>query len=228
MKKSSLALAVTLVLGSVEASAATLQLGDHLSIDAGSFFSAADGTYGIVPLIGEQGITVGPAQGDTGSGSHGGAPTAGDVGAVTQPWYFIFNMGYDYFSTTTGSGSFGGDTTNGVDMTSWTMNWNGASNISMGGCFLVAGGCTQGTTVFADTGIGAFIWSGVYGDSYTITYSAHMPIADPQSLGIQIDWTLTGIVTQASVVPIPTALWLFASGLLGLTGLARRNTKQLN
>jgi len=218
MKKSSLALAMTLVLGSVDASAASLQPGDHLSIDAGSYSIWGGGAYGTVPLLGEQGITVGSAQGDTGSGSHGGTPVAADVGAVTQPWNFFFNTGYEYFSTN-GSGSFGGDTTNGVDMTAWTMTWNGIANIPMGGCFLGAGGCTIGSTVFTDTGIGIFNWSGVYGDSYTISYVANMPVVYNFD-GIQVDWYLTGIVTSA--IPVPSAFWLLASGLFSLFAVTRR------
>jgi len=34
----------------------------------------------------------------------------------------------------------------------------------------------------------------------------------------------TGILTSASAVPLPPAAWLFASGLLGLVGVARRKT----
>lgn len=33
---------------------------------------------------------------------------------------------------------------------------------------------------------------------------------------------LDGLQTNATVVPVPTAVWLFGSGLLGLIGLARR------
>lgn len=120
MNKSALTLTMGLVLGSAGFTAATLQLGDHLSIDAGSFFCDGGGAYGTVPLLGHNGIMVGPAAGNTGTGSHGGARTATDVGAATRPWNFFYNTGYDYLFPDNGSGSFGGDTTNGVDMTAWT------------------------------------------------------------------------------------------------------------
>jgi len=42
-----------------------------------------------------------------------------------------------------------------------------------------------------------------------------------QSIG---DIAARGDVTIAAVVPIPAAIWLFGSGLLGLVGMARRNT----
>lgn len=37
------------------------------------------------------------------------------------------------------------------------------------------------------------------------------------------DYTLTFEVGEATVIPVPAAVWLFASGLLGLVGIARRN-----
>jgi len=226
--------------------AATLQTGDHLSIDAGSFFTMAGGAYGTVPLLGYQGISVGVAPGDTGSGSRGSAtspligeqPQPSDIGAVTQPWAFFGSIGYDYLSPDNGSGSFGGDTTNGVDMTSWTLNWLEISSVPVGGCQLgdpannfgynTCDGNYSGQDYFTDTGTGLFSWSGVYGDSYTITYTAHIPKGDPSYFGgIQYDLYLTGIVTT-STVPIPATLWLFTSGLLGLTGLARRRGRTCN
>jgi len=228
MKKSLLAFSIGLTLTSVEVTAAVLQPGDRLSIEAGSNFALGGGGYGTVPILGENGITVGPAQGDTGSGSHGGPPVEGDVGAVTQPWNFLYNTGYEYFSPDNGSGSFGGDTTNGVDMTAWTMTYNCISNLILGGCFLVTGGCTQnpGPTaeiIYSNTGIGAFNWSGIYGDSYSITYTANVPVSDPSIGGMQYDLFLTGTV---SAVPVPATVWLFGSGLLGLAGFARRKHKQ--
>jgi len=219
MKKSLIAVSIAATFAATGVSAATLPAGAHLTIDQGSFFAMGGGAYGTVPLLGESGIDVGVSPGDTGTGSHGGAPAAGDVGGATQPWNFFYNTGYDFLSSN-GSGSFGGDTTNGVDMTAWTVTWNGIANIPMGGCSLVAGGCTQGTTVFGDTGVGSFSWDGTNGGAYTITYTAHVPVGDPSNFGgVQYDLTLTGTV---STVPVPAAVWLFGSGLMGLVGVSRR------
>ena len=225
MRKSALTIAILGAMGVTGAQAASLSAGDTLSIGAGSFFAMGAGAYGTVPLLEESGITVGPAAGDTGTGSHGGDPVASDVGGVTQPWSFFYNTGYDYFSSN-GSGSFGGDTTTGVDMSAWTVTWNTVANIPMGGCSLVAGGCTQGSTVFADTGVGSFTWDGTDGGAYSIVYTAHVPVGDPSNFGgVQYDLTLNGVVTLAGApapIPIPAAVWLFGSGLLGLVGVARR------
>jgi len=35
-------------------------------------------------------------------------------------------------------------------------------------------------------------------------------------------WNVTGSVTNLSAIPVPAAVWLFGSGLLGLVGIARR------
>lgn len=44
--------------------------------------------------------------------------------------------------------------------------------------------------------------------------------ADP--FGGQWDYTLTFEVGPATVVPVPAAIWLFGSGMLGMIGIARR------
>jgi len=202
MKKTILATALGF---SVIASAAAADLlpGDKLLISSGSYFTMGGGAYGTIPLMGENHLVVGSALGNTGSGSHGGSPAATDVGAVTMPWSFFYNTGYEFLSVNHGSGSFGGDTTNGVDMTSWAVTWNGIAEIPMGGCYLLPGGCTQGSTVFNDTGIGAFSWDGVYGDTYTIDYRAHIPVGDPTNFGgIQYDVHLTGLVIRGGE-PLP-------------------------
>lgn len=47
---------------------------------------------------------------------------------------------------------------------------------------------------------------------------------------IQVPWTVPNdqagwlLVSEATVVPVPAAVWLFGSGLLGLIGVARRKT----
>ncbi len=211
MKKSILAMSLATVLASTAASAMNdLPAGAVLSIEAGSNFAMGAGAYGTVPLLGEKGLYVGAALGDSGTGSGGGFPAASDVGAATQPWSFFYNTGYDYVNPSLGSGSFGGDTVAGVDMTSWTVTWNNIATIPMGGCFLVAGGCTQnpGQTnevIFVNSGIGTFTWDGTDGGAYTITYTATVPVGDPSNFGgVQYDLFLTGTVTFDGTPPVNT------------------------
>jgi hypothetical protein len=80
------------------------------------------------------------------------------------------------------------------------------------------------------------------GDLFSLTFSVLTPVADGQAdLEIGILNTAaddinppigadpfdigTGIVTaEIGVIPVPAAVWLFGSGLLGLFGVARRKT----
>lgn len=60
------------------------------------------------------------------------------------------------------------------------------------------------------------------GDTYRLNYSATIPAGDPSSLGgYQYQLTLQGTV---STVPLPAAIWLLGSGILGLIGFAYRKT----
>ena len=49
------------------------------------------------------------------------------------------------------------------------------------------------------------------------------------SLGVSLDWLIeVPNITLTEAVPIPSALWLFTSGLVGLVGVARRQKKEAN
>lgn len=93
-------------------------------------------------------------------------------------------------------------TTNGGSMSLSTNDW-----------FIFAVTNDGGATWVADTGAsettsGSNIWLVSFGDSGT---------------SLEVDVTREGtITTPATVVPVPAAVWLFGSGLLGLVGVARR------
>ena len=57
------------------------------------------------------------------------------------------------------------------------------------------------------------------GDAYSLTYSATFPSTPFGLEGVQYSLSLTGVISS---VPVPAAIWLFGSGLLGLVGMARR------
>ncbi len=64
---------------------------------------------------------------------------------------------------------------------------------------------------------------------YALEFWAHgEPLPPGQSLpsGSGASWKATGpaTITSSSVVPVPAAVWLFGSGLLGLVGTARRRS----
>jgi len=58
------------------------------------------------------------------------------------------------------------------------------------------------------------------GDTYSLIYSATIVSIEPSgSGGTPYLLNLTGTI---SAVPVPAAIWLFGSGLVGLMGVARR------
>ena len=61
-------------------------------------------------------------------------------------------------------------------------------------------------------------WNPVTG-SYTLSWNATYANCDGFGGDCQGQWNLTG---AASAVPVPAALWLFASGLVGLGGAMTR------
>jgi len=67
---------------------------------------------------------------------------------------------------------------------------------------------------------------GSYLEVYTLTLSD----ADIGAASSRSSWnlvlTLQGEVISASTVPLPDAVWLFGSGLLGLVGISRRKSKE--
>jgi hypothetical protein len=180
---------------------------------------------------GTQGIIIGVTQ-STGT-SHGGSPSGTEGGTIDAAWSFFSNTGMDFTTS-----AITGDTTTGLTMSGWTVTWNGIPAISMGGglqnCGTATDGiCVQGTNDFSGTfnngtGIASFLWSGVYGTGYTLDYTAVVPKADPSGFGgVPYQLHLVGVVNEAvvSAVPVPAAVWLFGSGLLGLVGIARRKKK---
>ncbi len=191
------------------------------------------------------GMFLGTAQGA--SGSHGGDPgsVAGEAPGVDQAWKFFNNTGMHGSSSATNVTVTGANTAD-VDMSGWFVTWNGIPSINMGGgsqdcgtasdglCvknnFDAAGNVT-GTTdiggVFNNgSGVGSIVCAVdcATGDTYTLDYTATVPQADPSNFG-GVDYALhlEGTIGDApSAVPVPAAVWLFGSGLLGLVGVARR------
>lgn len=114
-----------------------------------------------------------------------------------------------------------GSTTSGLDFSGWTVRWNGG-DIPMGsGAWNPLNCGTLGSPCAFTNGVAAFSWSGIYGDSYSLWYTATVPSGD--FAGVQYMLHLEGTVMSA--VPLPAAFWLFGSGLLGLSGFARLSNR---
>ncbi len=159
------------------------------------------------------------------TGSHSGLNNGGVAPEVpvSDIWNFFGNTGMDYLKKNMANTIGNTDTGGNVDMTGWTVTWNGIPTIPMGG----------DTANFPiDTGIGAITCSPncAVGNAFTLSYAAHVPLKDASGFGgvayaLHLEGTVMGAGTVVPSVPIPAAVWLFGSGLLGLVGVARRKKR---
>ena len=231
-KKTMFALAIGSVgiLGAMSAHAVNLNNGDQLTINTGVVVTDSYGnqtnvttswfgmdTNGDGKIAGTEktalsqgttGIIIG--QTTTAGASHSGAPTASDTNAITAPWFFFKNTGSDYVTTAITGG------TGGLNMSGWTVTWNGIAAIPMG-----SGAWGTGYT----NGVANFTWDGTYGHAYTLDYHATVPANDPSNFGnVPYALHLQGTVNAAAPVPEASTYGMMLAGL-GLVGFAVRRRK---
>ena len=140
---------------------------------------------------------------------NGGLPLEENPG-IDQAWNFFGNTGFHETKSVTTLGGSGDSAT--LDFSGWTVDWNGGE-ISMG-----AGASGGVGTVVCAAGSGC-----AAGSTYTLDYFATVPATDPGFGGVAYLLHLEGTIgTQPPAFPVPAAVWLFGSGLLGLVGVARR------
>ncbi|MHB8453983.1 MAG: VPLPA-CTERM sorting domain-containing protein [Acidiferrobacterales bacterium] len=239
MKKTALNAAIGLLLGvaSVTSYAATVNSGDTLTITAG--VTAYNSNYNPIGTTGSyfgldayNNNTITPgweiplSQGTTGlvigtttaaGASHSGLPVASDANAIDAPWSMLGNTGSDYLRV-----AVTGSTTSGLNLSGWSITWNGDPLIPLSsGAWQPLNCSTLGCTghTFTD-GNAMFTWDGIYGDAYSLNYAATVPVGDPSGFGgTHYYLHLEGVVNP---VPLPAAIWLLGSGLLGLVGFAKR------
>ena len=192
MKKSSIAISLALALGSSAASAATMNAGAQFLM-----LSATGGTVGNFTDV---------------TGAIGGG-----TWSVASPTPFFGNVWTAHGGTTFGPGTYSFDTVEGGVFTGVQVgagqvgghiffDWNTATNIDV-----------------------VNVWD-VAGDTYTSTdvvVGAPAPGPDGVAGLGMIDGAFPGFnanfnFTAPAAVPVPAAVWLFGSGLLGLVGVARR------
>lgn len=205
-----------LCLGTVVTHAAVLQPGDLLTIGAGSWF-ALDMNY--------NGQITSDEQTPIYPGLSGGIVIGGDgivmpqVIGLIDTWT-LFGAPGNHYTTVAPTGS----TEAGLDFSGWSIFFNGSTVTAAfdygawapSNCVTL--GCA-GVSFAAD--VAAVTWSGVYGESYSLWYSwSFMDAAPGAAIPTQYLLHLQGVVVSA--VPLPPALWLFGSGLLGVWGVARR------
>lgn len=213
-------------------------------VKEGSYFGMDTNGGGITPgertaISQNDGLLLGTTQ--AASGSHGGAVDGTESPGVDNAWEFFTNTGMHYSSSPTTVLSATGNTAT-IDFSGWGVTWNGIPAINMGGGSQDCGTASDGICTQTDPQTGAVTdIAGIFdngtsiadvtcavdcavGDTYTLTYAAVVPQADPSNFGgVAYELNLVGTV-GAAVVPVPAAVWLFGSGLLGLVGVARRRT----
>lgn len=186
---------------------------DLQDIASGSFFSMDSNGDGVVAASEKVAIDVLADYDMTGAtsatGSHAGS-IDGSESPASDIWEFFGGTGMHY---TTSAMTDNEDGT--VDMSGWTVTWNGIPGIPMGG---------DGANFAGDTGLATFSCGMCeVGDAFTLDYSAHVPLGDASGFGgVGYALHLEGTIAAVSSVPVPAAVWLFGSGLVGLAGVARR------
>lgn len=229
---SAVALAVGVQIFAITAHAAVPNIGDILTIDngvpafdtygnpagitGGSWFGMDSNGDSKIALAEQTainaagtdgGIVIGTTQ--TASGSHAG-PIDGSESPAFDIWEYFGNTGMDYTRVAPV-----GLSTNTLDFSGWTVTWNSneptfTSVIDMGtgawdpgNCGAAHMGCTGLT--FAN-GVANFSWDGNYGSTYTLWYTATVPLGDPSNFGgVQYIVKLTGTVIQPGSNVPPTA-----------------------
>jgi len=161
---------------------------------------------------GTTGITLGSGGQGAGTATYDMTDPAAPVltsfttGDMDAGWGFFGAAGWhttnDADGVTVASDDLSGNAT--LDMSGWTVFWNGG-DIDMGTG--MAATVTCGNTCEA-------------GDSFTLDYDAVVPSGG--FAGVAYALHLEGTIGAASAVPVPAAVWLFGSGLVGLAGVARR------
>jgi len=199
--------------------------GNFTNVSSGSWFAwDMNGNSNIAGIekhalsMGTTGIITGVAT--SAGASHLGAPDNTDTNAITAPWEFLGNTGSDY--TTIG---ITGSTENGLNMSGWTVTWNGRLINTRGGAW---------GTGFID-GVGNLTLSGI-NDFYTLDYHATVPLNDPSGFGgLKYALHLEGYCSTpegCDLYPTPTTptpeastytMMLAGLGLVGLAARRRRN-----
>ena len=129
-------------------------------------------------------------------------------GGIDATWGFFGNPGnhIQKSSLTIASDDGAGNAT--IDMSGWTVTWgNPQGPIDMG----------QGADAIVSCGTDCAV-----GDTFTLDYNAVVPSGGFAGVAYQLHLTGTIGTGTVAAVPVPAAVWLFGSGLLGLVGVARR------
>ena len=181
-------------------------------VTGGSYFAMDTNGDGIfkagerTAISQNNGLQIGTIQNAT--GSHSGAPDGSESPGIDAAWNFFNNTGMHGTSSATNILTDDGAGSVTLDFSGWYVTWNGIPVINMG----------SGGSATVACGVDCSL-----GDTFALDYTAVVPAGDPSGFGgVPYQLHMEGTVGQQTVVPVPAAVWLFGSGLLGLAGVARR------
>ena len=150
------------------------------------------------------GIVLGATQGFGTSTGTGPTLVITAPGGIDAGWGFFGSAGWHTQAGTLAVATDDGAGSVTLDMTGWNVHWNDG-DIDMG----------QGAAAVVSCGVDCAV-----GDTFTMDYDAVVPSGS--FIGVAYQLHLSGTIGEASVIPVPAAVWLFGSGMLGLVGVARR------
>ena len=209
--RSNLVTCFTLSLALTPSAHAALSNGSVLMLDDGQAFQfeVSPGFFVDIPIIQViEGIRLGESQ--LASGSHTGF-IDGTENPSIDLWHFMGNTGMHYTRSPTNVLSASGNTAL-IDFSGWAIGFNSVEPIDMStGAW---GGNPDGVAqVTCDLDCST-------GDRFSLYYSATVPLDDPSGFGgVVYQYNVQGTI---SAVPVPAAVWLFGSGLIGLAMMNRR------
>jgi len=210
---------LTIDLGNSDGSS-VCTVGSCFGLDTQSPLNGTPDTF--VNISGLQGLVVDGLTIQPASGSHLGAPDGSEMPSIDDPWYFGGGTGMHYTNAPVTKTGGAGNTLS-LDLTGLHILWGGRAL----GRYESALGVYEDAIMMCQFDCGD-------GESYLLTYRMVLsaecgPEGDPSCFGraYQYDYlTLRGTIigNDLANVPTPAAMWLFASGMLGLIGTARRKS----
>ena len=174
----------------------------------GSYFNMAQGNGNADKVAMSQFAPLNIGSTQTSSGQHTGGINGSESPSIDNAWNFFYNTGmHTLTSAITVISDFGSIKT--LDFSGWGVNWGNFGPGGVSGPPIDMGGVA---TIVCSTS------SCSDSSTYVLDMDVHVPVA---FASVPYSLHLEGHVTS-SAIPVPAAVWLFGSGLLGLAGVARR------
>lgn len=152
---------------------------------------------------------------------------------IDQPWWTFGQQGIHYTTSPINILSDDGQGNVELDFSGWSVNWNNI-DFAMGGNswgsnpdgvaqMTCSNDCSNGDSfsIFYTATVTEGPFQGI---RYRLGFDSNAPILAALAAGGSGPTEDLGIIATGTIsaVPVPAAVWLFSSGLIGLIGLARR------